>query len=54
MSIVHALLKIFFFGEDNRHNMFLISPVASYFYYLMNIAFSRKSFDAVILGLSST
>jgi vacuolar-type H+-ATPase subunit C/Vma6 len=42
LSNVQALLKKIFAGEDDRHIMFLISPISSYFYDLMKTLYSAR------------
>jgi hypothetical protein len=42
------------FGEEDRHIIFLISPISSYCYDLIKTLFSGKSFNAVTLGVPST
>jgi hypothetical protein len=46
--------KKIFSGEDDRHIMFLISPISSYCYGLMKTLFFGTTFNAVSLEVPST
>jgi hypothetical protein len=47
-------IKKILFGEENRHIMFLISPISSYCYDMMKTLSPERVFNAVSLGVPST